>query len=309
MSKTRRPISLNALNTFECAARLLSFSAAAEELNLTRSAVSHQITKLEEIFGFRLFDRRPDGVVLTSAGAGYYNKIRGALTEIGEVTSDVLGKPRRQHLTIHCAPTFSTRWLLKKLGGFMAVHPDADLRIIAASGPPDFRDPGLDLAICYGAQGLPNCSEQLFLSESVQPMCSPSLRDSVGLHSPSNVGRATLIRTDQNLVSWDFWFRSQGLEFPTNARQVHLKPSYLAIEAALQALGIILESNVLTGEEIASGSLVLLPFPSNAVTLPAYYVVAPDDDRNERSLVFRRWLFDEAQRSNKENYVGPRDAV
>ncbi|MFK4490014.1 LysR family transcriptional regulator [Bradyrhizobium sp. USDA 336] len=308
MSKARRPISLNALNTFECAARLLSFSAAAEELNLTRSAVSHQITKLEEIFGFRLFDRRPDGVVLTSAGAGYYNKIRGALTEIGEVTSDVLGKPRRQRLTVHCAPTFSTRWLLSKLGRFMGAHPEIDLRIIAASGPPDFRDPGLDLAICYGAQGLPNCSEQLFLSESVQPMCSPILRDSAALHSPSALSQVTLIRTDQNLVSWDFWFRSQGLELPTDVRQVQLKPSFLAIEAALQALGVILESTVLTAEELTAGRLIL-PFSSSPITLPAYYVVTPDDDRNQRSLLFRKWLLDEAQHSNKQNYVGPGEIV
>ncbi|MCK1612605.1 MULTISPECIES: LysR family transcriptional regulator [unclassified Bradyrhizobium] len=304
MSKVRRPISLNALNTFECAARLLSFSAAAEELNLTRSAVSHQITKLEEIFGFRLFDRRSDGVVLTSAGAGYYNKIRGALSEIGEVTSDVLGRPRRQRLTVHSAPTFSSRWLLSKITRFTAAFPDIDLRIIAASGPPDFRDPGLDVAICYGAQGLPNCSEQLFLTEGVYPMCNPTLKESAGLHSPTALARTTLIRTDQNLVSWDFWFRGQGLELPGDAKQVQLKPSYLAIEAAIQAIGVVLESDVLTAEELATGKLVV-PFPSSPVTMPAYYLVTPDDDRSQRSLPFRKWLLDEAQRVNKQNYVGP----
>src|SRR5258707_4906527 len=146
----RRPISLNALATFECAARLASFAAAAEELSLTRSAVSHQILKLEKVFGVRLFDRRPDGVALTPAGARFHDKVRRSLLEINDLTGEFLATPRRRKLTVQSAPTFAARWLVGRLDGFLAGHAELDFQLIAASEPADFRDPGLDLWICYG---------------------------------------------------------------------------------------------------------------------------------------------------------------
>jgi LysR family glycine cleavage system transcriptional activator len=292
-SLKRRPISLNALATFECAARLSSFGAAAEELNLTRSAVSHQILKLEEVFGVRLFERHRSGVALTPAGARVYERLRKSLLDINDITGEFLAKPRRQRLTVQSAPTFAARWLVGRLDAFLQSQPTIDFQLIATSEPADFKDPGLDLAISYGMLECPGCETALLLNERVQPLCSPSLREKVGLGDVADLARATLIQTDLNLISWEKWLADHGSALARGTRQIRLNPSYLALEAAAQSVGVVLESDILAHAEIASGRL-LAPFDPSYAATNGYFLVRPKDERRRHSDSFCEWLIQEA---------------
>lgn len=293
MGSPRRPVSLNSLVTFECAARLASFSTAAEELNLTRSAVSHQIGRLERTFGVRLFERKTNGVELTAAGARFYEKISTSLTEITDVTGEFFEKPRRQRLTVQSAPTFASRWLVERLGAFLAQFPNIDFQLIASSEQPDFKDPELDLAICYGEREWPGCSKSLLITERVEPLCSPALVENAGIRSVDDLTRVTLIRTDLNVISWETWLREQNLDPIHAARQIRLNPSFLALEAAVRGLGVVLESDILARKEIES-NLLVAPFDKTFATHNAYFLVRPSDDRRRYSSDFCKWLIEEA---------------
>jgi len=289
----RRPISLNALATFECAARLQSFGAAAEELSLTRSAVSHQILKLEEQFGVRLFERHRSGVALTPAGGRVYERLRKSLLDINDITGELLAKPRRQRLTVQSAPTFAARWLVGRLDAFLQSQPQIDFQLLATSEPGDFKDRGLDLAISYGKREADGCETVLLLSELVQPLCSPALKAKAGLDDLGDLARATLIQTDLNLITWEKFLADHGVGLSRGARQIRLNPSYLALEAAVQGVGVVLESDILAHAEIASGRL-LAPFDRSYAATNGYYLVRPRDERRRHSDAFCDWLIEEA---------------
>jgi LysR family glycine cleavage system transcriptional activator len=285
---------LRGIAVFEAASRLGSFRLAAAELNLTPSAVSHQIRLLEQVLGVKLFRRAGRGVSLSDDGAEYARAVRQAFRALRHATDDVSRRSRagglRNIVSIQTPPSFASRWLLPRLPRFLAKYPGIDIRVNAAAGRQS-NVGDADLMIVYGdtTRWAPQAAP--FLNERIQPLCAASLLKSGRISAPADLATQVLIKTRVNALSWEEWFRQQGVEQSrVMARAIQLDPSHVAIEAAVKGLGVILESDILTREEIATGKLTG-PFPETGATLSSYWL-APLPAKSERDAVstVRRWL-------------------
>ncbi|WP_119461045.1 LysR substrate-binding domain-containing protein [Rhodospirillaceae bacterium SYSU D60014] len=289
---------LRAIAVFEAAARLGSFREAAEELSLTPSAVSHQIRILEAGLGVRLFERVGRGVSLSQDGLDYYDNIREGFRKLKQATEKISSKNRHGRpidiVRIHTPPSFASRWLLPRLSKFLADHPMIDIRVNAEAGP-GLDAANVDLAVVYGGASKWESRAIPLLEETVQPLCAPNLVTSGPIRSRQDLLSQTLIRTRVNIVSWEDWLQRQGFE-PDGAiaRSIQLDPSHVAIEAAIKGLGVILESNILTEDEISSGRLIA-PLQGVGLTAMSYWLVTPRPAAVRASVeTARRWLLENA---------------
>lgn len=298
----RSPLPLRALAAFEAAARLESFRAAAAELALTPSAVSHQVRILEARLGLRLFSRVGRGVVLSPDGSELFGRIGGSFDALAEAVETAARRGRRARrsevVLLRTPPSLAGSWLLPRLPAFLAEHPEidirvhADLRLATETGTRSEAD-GVDLAIWYGDHA-PAAAVPL-LTETVQPLCAPSLAARADLRAPSNLPALPLIVTRDNRLSWEAWFRRQGVALDDGfAGTIQLDPSHVAIEAAVKGLGVVLESDVLAEDALRDGRLVV-PFPGLGVTWPAYWLgIARGSAGREGVEVVRAWLMENA---------------
>lgn len=287
---------LRALVVFEASARLGSFRAASDELGLTPSAVSHQVRALESGLGVELFERVGRGVTLSQDGRDLFAGIRDGF-ELLKRSVDAARRQRHggrklQVVRLQTPPSFASRWLLPRLPALLAEHPGIDIRVNADK---DQRPnaPGVDLAIVYGDARTWGATATALLDETIQPLCAPAL--AAGITTPGDLLTRPLIGTRGNALSWRSWFRRQGIDFDrAGAAAMELDPSDVAIEAAVGGLGIVLESNVLTENEIATGRL-MAPLPSQAVTGPGYWLLpSPAGGGAVGAAPVRAWLLDAA---------------
>lgn len=301
----RSNLPLRALAAFEAAARLESFRAAAEELALTSSAVSHQVRSLEARLGVRLFDRVGRGVVLSPDGAELFGRIRDSFDVLAEAVETAARRGRRARraevVLLRTPPSLAGCWLLPRLPAFLAEHPEidirvhADLRLATESGNRSEAE-GVDLAIWYNDHA-PAAAVPL-LTETVQPLCAPALAARGDLQSPRDLPALPLIVTRDNRLSWEGWFRRQGVELDDGfTRTVQLDPSHVAIEAAVKGLGMVLESDVLAEDALRSGRLVA-PFPGLGVSWTAYWLAIARGSAGRESVeTVRAWLMESAART------------
>src|SRR5499426_4539370 len=169
----RRLPALNALKSFEAAARHESFTRAAEELCVTQGAVSHQVKALEEELGVKLFNRERQRLLITNAGREYLAVIRDALDRIAVGTDRLLQDRPSSVLVVSTSPDFGAKWLVHRLGRFTAAYPEVDLRVSTTTSQVDLIAEHVDLAIRHGdghwvgLDAVPLCAERLV------PVCSP----------------------------------------------------------------------------------------------------------------------------------------
>ena len=300
----RRPtLPLRALAAFESAARLESFRAAAEELALTPSAVSHQVRILEARLGLRLFDRVGRGVVLSPDGAELFGRIRGSFDALAEAVDTAARRGRRARrpevVLLRPPPSLAGCWVLPRLPVFLAEHPEIDLRVHgdlrpATEGAARFEAEGVDLAICYGDH-VPAGAVPL-LAETVQPLCAPALAAG-GLRTPRDLLDRPLIVTRDNRLSWEGWFRRQGVALDDGfAGTIQLDPSHVALEAAVKGLGVVLESDMLAEDSLRCGRLVA-PFPGLGLAWDAYWLAVARAAAGRPSVeTVRAWLVESSAR-------------
>ena len=245
-----------ALRAFEAAARCGSFTAAGQELNLTPSAISHQVRALETYFGRPLFSRQGIRVVLTEGGARLAEDLSAAFGVINRACNNFTVMSPKEQLAIHCAPSFASKWLGPRLPDFMSAYPDITLRLSSGADPVDLsRNDALDLVISYGsAVSRPGLVVELFGPEDIVALCTPEVAARCDVSSP-NVGE-WLIDSSVNPVGWNDWFALNGLPRPTTARRPAFDRGALAVSAAAQGLGIALESRCFALDELASGDLI-----------------------------------------------------
>jgi LysR family glycine cleavage system transcriptional activator len=303
---SERVLPLRGISVFEAAARAASFNAAAHELNLTPSAVSHQIRLLEEMLGVRLFDRVGRGVTLTPEGAEYARSVRQSLRRLRLATGEIKARGSKAGVSdvvrIETPPSFAHCWLLPRLPGLIAQHPGTDIRVNAQGSPlqgdrlpwPPLPDAPADLQIVYGDDDLWKDRATLLLSEVVQPLCAPALLKQHTLESLGALLQQTLI-SSQNHLPWEEWFDLQGIDLYENPVGVmQLDPSHLAIAAAIKGMGVILESSVLVANELSVGNLVL-PFPNLSHPGLAYWIFKPSlGEARPAVAAFIEWLKGEA---------------
>ncbi|MCG8649417.1 MAG: LysR substrate-binding domain-containing protein, partial [Pirellulales bacterium] len=241
--------SLNALRVFEAAARLGSFKAAADELCVTPSAVSHQIANLEASLDVPLFHREGRKLQLNDAGDAYRHRIHDALMQLALATDEVIAGATAPALTVIAAPSFASKWLMPRLDDFLGDRPELRVRVEATT---DQRHLGTaDVGIFYGVPREPGLIVRPFIAERMLVLCSPALLESgPPLQVPSDLAGHVLIDA-RNRLRWRNWLAGRGLENLTIRREMAVGRSTMAIEAAVNGLGVILESDFLAAEEIA----------------------------------------------------------
>ena len=288
---------LNALRSFEVAARHLSFTKAAAELHVTHSAISHQIKALEEWLGIPLFRRVNRGLLLTESGQAYLRPVRESFQRLGEATWRLKAKGRSGPLTVSVMPSFASKWLVPRLRRFRERHPDIDVRVSASPDLTDFDREDVDVAVRYGrGNWSTDLRVDLLIRESMFPVCSPKLLEGpLTLKTIQDLRHHTLLTDyDWRVDFWQLWLDAAGVTDLVPQHSLSFNYSNLMLQAAIDGLGVALTQNALAGDDLAAGRLVRL----FEVTLPtdyAYYVVTPSLTATRPKIVaFREWLVDEA---------------
>ncbi|MDP3411515.1 LysR substrate-binding domain-containing protein [Bosea sp. (in: a-proteobacteria)] len=245
-------ISLPAVRAFEAAARRGSFRAAAAELNLSPSAVSHAIVKLEKALGVALFERSGRSMALTIHGETLMHHVRNAFDELRRGLESVSAQGP-QLLRVHSAPSFAAAWLTPRLPAFLAQHPGIELRLAAGTDYTRFTGDDFDVDIVYGPVRGDGLATIEMPPETVTPLCAPALAASIG--SLADLLRAKLIHSDNKQVRWNHWFSLNGISAPA-PQGIRFDRSFLALAAASDGLGVALESTLLAEREIRAGRLV-----------------------------------------------------
>ena len=250
---------LHGLRAFESAARLGSFLFASEELHLTPSAISHQIRGLEKHFGLPLFIRHNRQVELTLEGHRLFTEITGAFDAIEAACAELAPRSAKsQQLSLHCAPSFASKWLSPRLTTFMRGHPAINIRVTASADSVDFaRQKELDLAIAYGkppsARGV--SAEPLGI-ELIAALAAPHVVSKFDLTKPTAMKGLVLIDSPVSPVRWSDWFALNGLSPPKGVERPSFDRGALSVSAAAQGLGFALESTRFAEDELKSGELV-----------------------------------------------------
>lgn len=282
---------LNGLRAFEAAARHLSFTRAAEELHVTQTAISHQIRKLEDQLGVRLFVRMPGAVHLTPAAETYLSAVHGAFEDLRSATAELRGSTGPRMLRLSTTPSFATKWLVPRLAGFQAAHPELAVEISTTMSLVDFRREEVDLAIRYGRGAWPGLRATWLLAEDIIPVCAPGLRDGpMPLRMPADLARHRLISTTTFGDEWALWLTAAGLSPALAERAMVFDMPILAIQAAIDGMGVALGHTPLVEADLAAGRLVA-PFPMSLPSAMGFYIVTPEAsaERPEIALL-RDWL-------------------
>ncbi|HTW28344.1 MAG TPA: LysR substrate-binding domain-containing protein [Acetobacteraceae bacterium] len=287
----RQYLPLSALRVFEAAARGGSFRAAAEELLLTPSAVSHAVRKLEAELAAVLFMRDGRSMALTPEGEVLLRYVERGFAELRR--GIVAVSARDMHLLrLHCAPSFAAQWLTPRLGRFRRECPGIELRLAASTDYTRFVSDEFDADIVYGKPRLEGMVTLPLGEEVVTPLCAPEL--AYRIIDPRALLGQTLIESDNKKVRWDMWFAANGLAAPAPSGP-RFDRSFLAIAAAVDGLGVALESLRLAERELASGRLVR-PLAGRArdVRYVGHWLVFPPTKEDFQALRrFVDWLLAE----------------
>jgi LysR family transcriptional regulator, glycine cleavage system transcriptional activator len=285
---------MNALKVFEAAGRHLSFKAAARELQITPSAVSHGVQTLEEWLGQPLFSRRREGLALTRTGAIYFPAAKEALQSLAEGIEALPGARARGKLTISAAPTFAARILLPHLHRLRQELPGVAVQIDTAANLVDFEQSDVDLAIRLGRGVWDGLESIHLLTETLVPVCSPALAERLG--GTLDPGQAPLIHLSVVSQDWQAWLEGTGQGGFDLSGGFKVDTIQLAIAAAVQGLGVCIGRRPLIDSELAAGTLVAC---GPAVTCQTnYYLVAPPASfHRPEVLAFKTWILSEAARS------------
>ncbi|MEM7222121.1 MAG: transcriptional regulator GcvA [Pseudomonadota bacterium] len=289
---------LNALRAFEAAARHLSFTKGAEELNVTQAAISHQVKALEEALGLALFRRYNRRLALTEAGQAYLPPLREALDSIAAATTRLRQLESSGSLTVSVLPSFAAKWLLPRLSVFRARHPEIDVLVQASNHLSDFRHDGVDVAIRYGYGDYPGHETHFLMGDVIFPVCSPQLATAdPPLTGPQDLAACTLLHDTQSeaTVTWARWLAAAGVSGIDTARGPGFTDSSLMLQAAIDGQGVALGRRALVGNDLEAGRLIV-PFGPRLRSNLRYFVVTPAGGGDRPKIAaFRDWLLAETE--------------
>ena len=289
------------LRAFEAAARHLSFTDAATELNLTQAAISKQVKSLELHLRQPLFIRRPRSLQLTKMGEAYLPKVHDAFERLAIGTREVFGRRRTKELTLRCAVSFAVNWLAPRLPEFLDRHPGKTIRLISSVWNDTFDADVFDLDIQYGT-GLWNGVRSHRLTwETITPLCAPSLMGTLPLKSPDDLRFHRLLHVLGYQEGWGIWLSTAGAKTVDPGQGLQLDTSLTAFELAAQGGGVALGRMSLAARERESGRLIA-PFGLEVPINEAFYIIQPvDQDPHPDAMPFIRWIVEAATRNRGAN--------
>jgi LysR family glycine cleavage system transcriptional activator len=282
----QRPPPLSALRPFEAAARLESFSRAADELHLTHGAISRQVRALEDHVGVQLFTRHGKRVSLTPQGRAFADRVRAALHEITLAAEAVGSRRRENRLTVSVLPSFASRWLMPRLIRFMEKYPHIEVSVVASTALANFTTDEVDIGIRFGKGPYPPLACEPFLEDQWFAVASPKMKIP---KNPADLLKMRIIREDRDY--WDEWFVAAGvkLDKPIAGGPVFNDATY-SIQAATRGEGIALARNSIIGEDLERGTLKRL-FNVSVKTNERYWFVSPKELADlPKVRAFRDWV-------------------
>ncbi len=291
----RRLPPLRSVRAFEAAARHLSFARAADELHVTPAAISQQIKILEAHVGLALF-RRGAQLTLTEPAAAALPLLSDAFDRLERAMERLrLGRDSGP-LVVSAPPSFAARWLIPRMEGFQARHPDIDLRLTASVKLVNFDTEDVDVAIRYGSGRYPGLHSERMKAEEVVPVAAPRLAER--LRGVEDLLGVTLLHNDAmdwdtTFPTWAAWLDNAGVAVPSDFKPRRFDDFNLVLQAALAGLGVALAWGTLVADELALGRLVAL-FPARKLA-NAYHLVCPAKNLDSPKVAaFRQWILEEA---------------
>jgi len=285
--------SLNGLRAFESAARTGSFVGAARELNVSPSAISRLVKLLEQRLGVALFERRPNGLLLTERGAAYLTEISGAFHRIARATERVRAATN-EALLIGAGPTLAMRWLIPRLPGFHARHPDVDVRLSTAVDGADPLRADWTAAIRMGDGAWPGLTSRFLFTADLFPVCAPKI--AAGLRRPAELAKTTLLQVATAREDWPLWLQSAGAGDVGLDRAQQFDYAAFALQAAVDGLGVAMARAPFVADDLVAGRLVR-PFDLAVPKGKGWYLIhRPEQGHNAALNAFRDWLLGAASR-------------
>ncbi|MCB4362961.1 LysR family transcriptional regulator [Hydrogenophaga taeniospiralis] len=283
---------LNAVRAFAAAARHLSFTRAALELHVTHSAISRQIQALEAHLGVALFERKTRQVLLTAAGHQFHAQIGPALEQIGSAAESLRGSAPPRTVKINVRPTFAVRWLIPRLPGFVALHPDIEPQVMTSTLPPDKAQDAFDLAIRRGTRGWPAAMQiHPCLEDEALVVGSPALFARCPVNGPASLASHVLLLSRSRSNDWEHWKQRANVPGLKPAGCLQFEHLHFVLQAAVDGLGFALAPTSLIAHDVASGRLVC-PLPDVRMALSSHCVgVAPNASPQTQRFV--QWLLEE----------------
>ena len=284
---------LDPLIAFEAAARHLSFTRAADELNLSQAAVSQQIRNLEQSLGTALFIRSHRSVRLSSAGRSFQHTVSSALRHLAAATSDLREPARSERLTIAADQSIAAMWLMPRLPEFQRQHATVRLRLVASDDESDCLGDEIQMAIIHGDGHWPGYLARRLFAEEVFPVCSPDYLESMpSINTASDLLNGQLLELEDehwNWINWQTWLSKNDTHLPTGHAALQINSYPLLIDAARNGQGIALGWRYLVDDDVQKGSLVKA-LDAGVETPYGYYLVWPEQpDQSNAAKQFLQW--------------------
>jgi DNA-binding transcriptional LysR family regulator len=288
--------SLRALQAFVEVANMHSIHAAAEKLNITPSAVSHQISTLEEFLGKKLFVRNGKGVILTQIGEIYLHQINGSLSNIGRATSTIINEAHNDVLRVHSSPSFGMMWLMKRLGRFNKKHPNILINLTCSYENLQFSRDNIDIDIRYGHANWDAYHVMTIKNEKLNVYASPEYVITNPINTPDELSLHSLINSSMTIANWDKWLSFFNISTAKQSYNFSFDRSYMSFEAAKQGLGIILESSLMANDLIKENLLTQVFSNEYSYNVNAHHIVIPHSSEHfPKVKAFMDWIRDELQ--------------
>ncbi|MBN3133195.1 LysR family transcriptional regulator [Pectobacterium brasiliense] len=288
--------SLRNIQSFLQVANCNSINTAAEQLNITPSAVSHQISTLERFIGKKLFIRNGKGVKLTLTGEKYLRDVSGAISEIGRATDQIINEGGKEILRVHSSPTFGLTWLMRRLGYFRDQYPDITLNLTCSYENLQFSRDNIDIDIRHGIADWDAYKVLTIKKDTMIVMASPAYLKQHPVINPEDLLTYELISSTSTLINWDKWFSYHNLSKSHINHSLSFDRSFMSFEAAKMGLGFILESKMLGTDFLREGSLVPVLSEDYAIPVNAHHIVMPHvNERTPKIKAFTDWVRNELQ--------------
>jgi LysR family glycine cleavage system transcriptional activator len=287
---------LSSMRLFEAAGRHLSFKAAAEDLNITPSAISHGVQTLEEWLGVELFVRGNRSLSLTEAGAVYLPQVQAALDLLSRASETVPGRKPTGRLTVSVPPTFGMRWLLPRLRRFNERHPRIEVTVDTSQRRVEFSRDGIDVAIRMGRGDWAGLHATCLVRERLVPVCAPAVAATI--RSADDLRRATLLHVTRAGEDWAAWGGLAGIDLSAAAGGLRFDTIQMALEAAVAGIGVALGRLPRVEPDFAAHRLVPVLGPPLVCATGYWLVMQRETVMRPEVNAFRKWIDAELAAAN-----------
>ncbi|MBJ8418545.1 LysR substrate-binding domain-containing protein [Acinetobacter courvalinii] len=280
--------SLHLIQAFDSVVRNHSFTKAAEELNVTRSTISHRVQALEDFLKIKLFERTTRKIILSTSGAAYYLSVKQALIALDHLGSPHSSAQSKKKITISSPPTFANHYLLPQIRLFLEQYPHVEIAIDITKSQLNYEISNVDFDIRYGTGVYPRMLSRQITRDQIFPVCSPSYAYNHNIKTIASLKSCTLLRS--YLEPWEPWFKHAGLDCPEPNNGHRFEDLSLLYNAAANSLGVALGRESLVKKQIQEGTLIQLFDLAATPKFQYYAIINPQKELSQEANQFLDWI-------------------